>query len=125
DPLDPRPLVDLRRAVRDLVVVVDEAHTVVDTPVDPVLREIAALVERDHGLLVCGADAGALAAQYRGPAVEVARHRTGLLLGRCGPVESDLLGVRPVAGGPCPPGRGVLVIRGTAVPIQLADPGTP
>ncbi|MDU0312621.1 FtsK/SpoIIIE domain-containing protein [Phycicoccus sp. M110.8] len=125
DPLDPRPLVDLRRAVRDLVVVVDEAHTLVDTPVDPVLREISALVERDHGLLVCGADAGALAAQYRGPAVEVARHRTGLLLGRCGPVESDLLGVRPVAGGPCPPGRGVLVIRGTAVPIQLADPGTP
>ncbi|MFC8503529.1 FtsK/SpoIIIE domain-containing protein [Pedococcus sp. NPDC057267] len=124
DPLDARTLVDLRRAAPDLVVVVDDAETLVDTPLDPVIREVAALVERDRGLLVCGSDATALAGQYRGPAVEVARYRTGLLLGRCGTLEAELLGVRVPDGGAQRPGRGLLVSRGRATPIQVALAGS-
>ncbi|GAB3434693.1 FtsK/SpoIIIE domain-containing protein [Phycicoccus ginsengisoli] len=123
DPLDPRRLVELRQAAPGLVLLVDDADTLVDTPLDPVLREICGLVDRDGGLVVCGADATALAGQYRGPAVEVARHRTGLLLGRCGTLEADLLGVRLPPGGAWPPGRGVLVTRGGPTPVQVADPG--
>ena len=88
------------------------------------VREIAALVERDRGLLVCGANATALTGQYRGPAIDVARYRTGLLLGRCGTLEADLLGVRGPGGGAERPGRGLLVSRGTATPIQVALAGS-
>ena len=103
-----------------LVVIVDDADTTLDTPADPVLREIARSVERDRGLLVCAATSATLATQYRGVAVEVARHQTGLLLSPRGPADADLFGV------PAPrilervPGRGLLVARGTATDVQVA-----
>ncbi|NNM46291.1 FtsK/SpoIIIE domain-containing protein [Knoellia koreensis] len=122
DPASPETLVALRRRVPDLAVLVDEAHDLLDSPIEGVLREISSLLDRDGGLLVCGADAATLALRHRGLAVEVARHRTGLVL--CGDSSRpvDPWGLRlppdPSAG----PGRGHVVRRGVAVPVQVAQP---
>ena len=62
-----------------------------------------------------------VAATYRGLAVDVRRSRTGLLLGPPRPVDGDLLGTRlPQAmTTPGPPGRGVLVVRGRPLLVQV------
>ena len=96
-------LVALRRSVPDLAVLVDDADELLDTPLESALKQLAALVDRDAGLIVGGADADALSVQYRGLAVELARHRTGVLLGPASTAESDLFGVRvPVDRAACP-----------------------
>jgi S-DNA-T family DNA segregation ATPase FtsK/SpoIIIE len=120
DPATPDVLVSLRRRLSDLAVLVDDAHDLLDTPVEGVLREIGALVERDCGLLVCGADTGTLALRHRGLAVEVARHRTGVVLTGDLPRPVDLWGLRLPAGPGAGPGRGYVVRRGLAVPAQIA-----
>jgi S-DNA-T family DNA segregation ATPase FtsK/SpoIIIE len=103
-------------------VVVEDADRLVDSAVDGVLREVAALVERDEGLVVCGADVRGLATQYRGLAVEVARARTGVLLGPTSVVDGDVFGIRLAADPAAPPGRGHLVRRGRTIPVQVASP---
>jgi S-DNA-T family DNA segregation ATPase FtsK/SpoIIIE len=122
DVADPGELVSLRRAEPGLAVVVDDADRLVDTPVDDVLRQIASLVARDSGLVVCGADVRGVATQYRGLAVDVARARTGVLLGPTSAVDGDVFGLRLAADPTAPPGRGHLVRRGRVVPVQLAAP---
>ena len=103
-----------------LVVIVDDADATLDHPADPVLREVARSVERDRGLLVCAATSATLATQYRGVAVEVARHQTGLLLSPRGPADADLFGIRAPRVLERVPGRGLLVARGTATDVQVA-----
>jgi S-DNA-T family DNA segregation ATPase FtsK/SpoIIIE len=103
-----------------LAVIVDDADAAIETPADPVLREIARLVERDQGLVVCAATTATLATQYRGLAVEVARHQTGLLLSPQGPADGDLFGIRAPRSRERVPGRGLLVARGSATEVQVA-----
>jgi S-DNA-T family DNA segregation ATPase FtsK/SpoIIIE len=114
-------LVALRRGSPDLAVVVDDADQLLDTPLDDTLREVAALVDRDRGLVVVGARSDAVAVQYRGLAVAVTRHRTGILLGPTSATLGDLLGARVPVDRLAPPGRGYLVRAGVAVPIQVAS----
>ena len=121
DPGDLTQLVELRRAVHDLVVLVDDADQLLDTPLDAAVREMAALVDRDGGLVVVGARAESVSAQYRGLAVAVARHRTGILLGPTSGPAADLLGARVPVDRAAGPGRGHLVTAGVAVPIQVAS----
>jgi S-DNA-T family DNA segregation ATPase FtsK/SpoIIIE len=125
DGTDPAPLVALRRSVPDLAVVVDGAEALAASAMDATLREITSEVDRTGGLVVCGAEARALAIQYRGLAVDVARARTGILLGPASPVEGDVFGVRVPAEPDAPPGRGHLVRRGHLTPIQVALPAVP
>jgi S-DNA-T family DNA segregation ATPase FtsK/SpoIIIE len=81
---------------------------------------VSSLVDRDGGLVVAGASSSALSVQYRGLAVDLVRHRTGVLLGPASLSEADLLGV-PVPVDPgAPPGRGHLVRAGVATPLQVA-----
>ncbi len=87
-------LAALRRQVPDLAVLVNDGDQLLDTPLDAALREVAALVDRDGGLVVVGAKADAVSLQYRQLAVTVARHRTGILLGPPNPTAADLLGAR-------------------------------
>jgi S-DNA-T family DNA segregation ATPase FtsK/SpoIIIE len=120
DPTRSDELVALRRAVPGLVVVVDDADALVDSPVESALRQVSSLVDRDGGLVVAGASSSALSVQYRGLAVDLVRHRTGVLLGPASLSEADLLGV-PVPVDPgAPPGRGHLVRAGVATPLQVA-----
>jgi DNA segregation ATPase FtsK/SpoIIIE, S-DNA-T family len=122
DSADPTGLVSLRRSVPSLAVVVDNAEELLDSPVEAALREIATLVDRDDGLLVCGANTASLSLQYRGLAVEVARHRTGILLGPSSVSDADVFGLRIGVDPGAVQGRGYLVRRGCVTPIQVARP---
>jgi S-DNA-T family DNA segregation ATPase FtsK/SpoIIIE len=123
DPAQPGELVALRRAEPGLAVLVDDADELLDSPVETALKQLAALVDRDDGLVVAGADATALSAQYRGLAVELARHRTGVLLGPASAAEADMFGVRVPVDRAAPCGRGYLVRGGVATPLQVATTG--
>ena len=118
-----------RDAHPDLCLVVDGADGLVDAPVDPLLREIGRLVDHDGGVLVVGANSTNLATQYRGVAVEVSRHRTGLLLRPGSITDADLFGVRIRLDRAAPAGRGHLIRRGGVLLVQVArlrapdDPG--
>ena len=120
DPTRSEELVRLRQQRPDLVVVADYADQLLDTPLEPVLREVARLADRDGGLVLCGASSTSLATQYRGLALEVARDRTGVLLGPGTIGDADLFGLRLRPDRTAPPGRGHLVVRGRAVPMQVA-----
>jgi S-DNA-T family DNA segregation ATPase FtsK/SpoIIIE len=121
DPAQVAELVALRREAPDLAVVVDDAEQLLDTPMDATLREVAALAERDGGLVVVGVTAEALSVQYRGLAVAVARHRTGVLLGPTTTTAAEAFGVRVPVDRAAGPGRGHLVRSGVTVPIQVAS----
>jgi S-DNA-T family DNA segregation ATPase FtsK/SpoIIIE len=120
DPTQPRELVALRRAVPDLAVLVDNADELLDSPVEAAVKQVASLVDRDHGLVVAGADTSALSAQYRGLAVELARHRTGVLLGPSSAAGADVFSVRVPVDRAAVPGRGYLVRGGVATAVQVA-----
>ncbi|HEY7720654.1 MAG TPA: FtsK/SpoIIIE domain-containing protein [Pedococcus sp.] len=124
-PDDAGALIAARQQHPGLSVLVDDADTLLDTPVEPVLREIGRLADRDGGLLVCAAKSATLATQYRGVAVEVARQQSGLLLCPQGPAEGDLLGVRVPRWRERVAGRGLLVRRGSAIELQVARAGGP
>ncbi len=114
-----------------LLVVVDDAERLLDTAADAAVCRILAeqaradraATDRPCGVLVAG-ESDALHSIYRGCTVEVRRSRSGLLLGQSGPLDGDLLGVRLSRGIRTRAGRGVLVRRGTATPIQLATTET-
>ncbi|NYG07741.1 S-DNA-T family DNA segregation ATPase FtsK/SpoIIIE [Phycicoccus badiiscoriae] len=120
DPTKPDALVATRRAVPDLAVLVDDADELLDSAVEATVAHVSAMVDRDGGLVVAGADAGALSAQYRGLAVELARHRTGVLLGPASSVEAEVFGVRVPLDPGAIPGRGYLVRGAVATPLQVA-----
>jgi len=115
-------LVVARRAHPDLVVLVDDADGLVDSPVDPVLREIAHLAERDGGVLAAATTPDAVLTQVRGVVIEVARRRRGLLLAPTGRGDGAAFGVAVPRGMPSRPGRGLLVAGGAPTRIQVALP---
>jgi S-DNA-T family DNA segregation ATPase FtsK/SpoIIIE len=116
---------DLPRECPGLAVVADGADELLDTRAEDLLRDFSRQVERQGGLLVVGASATTLMTQYRGVGTEVARERTGILLGPRSALEGDLFGLRLRADPQAPPGRGYLIRRGRALPLQVALTGTP
>ena len=123
DEHDAGGLVEARRRHPELVVVVDDADRLLDAPVSSVLQEVVDAVDREGGALAVAATTDRLATQFRGPAVEVARRRTGVLLTPRGFADGDVLGVRTQPTEPGPPGRGLLVRSGRSVEVQLGRPG--
>ncbi|MGL4177241.1 MAG: hypothetical protein ACRCSN_14320, partial [Dermatophilaceae bacterium] len=117
-PADTDRLVARRRQRADLLVLVDDADRLDDTPVLPVLQEIADLVGRDGGALVAVTSSVGLPTRFRGLDVELARHRAGVLL-RPRPGDGDPLGVRRVRVSHDGAGRGVLVHAGSVTEIQV------
>jgi S-DNA-T family DNA segregation ATPase FtsK/SpoIIIE len=115
------------RANPDLVVLVDDADQLLDTPVEPVLRELARAARQGRGLVACSASTATLLTQYRGVAVEVARSQVGLLLCPRGPSDGELFGL---PGGRWHtgavrdrlPGRGLLLTAEGPVDAQVAVP---
>ncbi len=118
----PEPLVALRHATPTLAVVVDGADELTDSAFGAPLLEMGRLVDHDDGLVVCGTSTASLATAYRGLAVEVARHRTGILLGPGGPAASDVFGLRLTPDPGAGAGRGHIIREGIAVPLQVALP---
>lgn len=115
-------LIELRRAHPDLVVVADDVGRHLDSPVVPVLEQIADLVERDGGLIAVAGEAAGIGLRARGVGAAVARGRTALVLGRPTTVDGDLVGVRLARVRDGGPGRGWLVADRAAVPLQVALP---
>ena len=113
----------LRRAHPDLVLLVDDVDSLDDAPVVPVVREIMGLVDRDRGLVAMTTSPAAVLGRFRGLDVEMARHRTGLLLSPR-PADGDVLGLRRLDGIPSWPGRGLACTPGEVTELQvfLADP---
>ncbi|MCW2880051.1 MAG: segregation ATPase FtsK/SpoIIIE -like protein [Sphaerisporangium sp.] len=107
------------------VVIVDDAELVSpDSPLGLALEStLRSGRDGEHGLLIAGTT-GDLATAYRGFVAEARKARTGLLLSVQSPADGDLFNVRlprGAVGGP--PGRGLLVVSGTATPIQTALSG--
>jgi hypothetical protein len=96
---------------------------VLDTPVEAVLRAFRGTLDRTMGAIICAANSVALASQFRGVAVEVSRHHTGLLLSPRTVADGDLLGIRvPTGTASHHPGRGFFACHGEAVEVQVARP---
>ena len=103
----------------------DDVELLTEVARAPELEQLVAGA-RDNGLLVVGAGTTSdLLTTYRGLAVELRRGRTGILLHPGSPIDGDLFGLRLSAaelpGARPPPGRGLLVQHGCAVPLQIAD----
>ena len=87
------------------------------------LLEAALLEARDGGpTVLLGGTTEDLLVGFRGPVVEARRSRCGLILAPRSPHDGELLGTRlpqPGSAEP-PPGRGVLVLRGSITTVQVA-----
>jgi len=119
-PADGEVLSELLRTRADLTVLADDAETLHDTRVErPLLTLLHPDAEGVHAVVLAGS-AGEMAGCFRGLTVEARRGRTGLLLGRLGPGESDLLGLRLPPRPAGPTGRGLLVVRGQVTHVQVA-----
>ncbi|KGN40404.1 FtsK/SpoIIIE domain-containing protein [Knoellia aerolata] len=120
DPWEPRALLDARRAHPDLVVLVDDAERLEGTPVEPVLHEIAALVDRDGGALVVATTPPEVVTRFRGVVPDVARAQRGVLLGPRVPSDGEPFGIRAPRGVAAVPGRALWVSGRRHVEVQVA-----
>ncbi len=107
-----------RRSHPDLVLLVDDADLLGEAPAVPVIREITGLVDRDDGLVVVATSSAEVLTRFRGVDVEVARHRTGILLNPVG-TDREVLAEAIPDGIPRVPGRGLFVSRGVATEVQV------
>lgn len=114
---------ELRQAHPDLSLLVDDAEGLDGTPVEPVVLDAVDDLERAGAWCVAAVDARRAASLYRGVVPELARHGAGVVLSPTSPSDGDLLGVRVEAARHRLPGRGVIVLDGVPVPLQVADPG--
>ncbi|AXH94811.1 FtsK/SpoIIIE domain-containing protein [Ornithinimicrobium avium] len=111
----------IESALRDHsgTVVVDDAHLLAGSRTEDLVLGWSA---RTGGDLLVGGELAACSGLFRGLVVEVARHRTGVVLQPDQPGQGAVLGVRLPVDGRRVPGRGVLVQRGGCTPIQVALP---
>jgi S-DNA-T family DNA segregation ATPase FtsK/SpoIIIE len=120
DPWQAQELVEAKRRHPHLVVLVDDAERLDRTPVEPVLLEILALVDRDDGLVVASATLTAVASAFRGVVHDVAREQSGVLLGPRTPGDGEAFAIRAPRGLRPVPGRALLVSGRQHSEIQVA-----
>ncbi|KGN37006.1 hypothetical protein N803_16450 [Knoellia subterranea KCTC 19937] len=123
DPWEVDPLVRARQEHRDLVVLVDDADRLEGTPVEPLLTEIAGLVDRDGGAIVLTTTPGAAAQAFRGPIHAVAGAESGIALCPRTPGDGEPFGIRAPRGLLAIPGRALLVSGRRVEEIQVAIGG--
>ncbi|MGH8891190.1 MAG: FtsK/SpoIIIE domain-containing protein, partial [Acidothermaceae bacterium] len=107
-----------------IAVVVDDAELVTDTPAATALDRFMRTARDCGHLVVIAGTTEDLAVGFRGFVVDARRSRTGLLLTPRSPLDGEALGVRLPrdTGSRLPPGRGLLISRGVANPLQVAIP---
>ncbi|ADU47803.1 FHA domain containing protein [Intrasporangium calvum DSM 43043] len=115
----------LREAHPDLSVLVDDAEGLDGSPAEPVVLEVAHDLGHPSSWCVAAVDARRAASLYRGVVPELARHATGVVLSPVSPNDGDVLGIRVEIARHRLPGRGVIVLDGATLPIQVADPRLP
>jgi S-DNA-T family DNA segregation ATPase FtsK/SpoIIIE len=110
-----------------LAVMVDDAELITDSPVAAILdRFIRTARDAGHIVVIAGS-VDELAIGFRGFLVDARRARSGILLNPRSSLDGEVLGVRLPrstggAGGIAPPGRGLLVVRGSITHLQVALP---
>ncbi len=104
-----------------VVVIVDDAELLGDTPAAEALARFARNARDHECAMVVGGTTTDLAAGFRGFVPEVRKTRAGLLLCPGSPADGELLGVRlpRTALFPGPPGRGLLLLDGTQLLVQV------
>jgi S-DNA-T family DNA segregation ATPase FtsK/SpoIIIE len=107
-----------------LAVVIDDAELLADGRVAILLEQLVRRARDGEVLLVvAGATQDLLLHRYRGWLADVRRTRTGLLLDPVSHTDGEVFDLtlpRSVAGG-WPPGRALLVVRGAARLVQVAE----
>src|SRR5207253_2446116 len=132
----PSSLSDLTAVTHGLpancAVLVDDAELVMQTPVAAVLDWLMRTARDAGHLVVLAGTTEDLSVGFRGFVVDARRARSGVVLCPRGPLDGELLGVRLARRYPSPtaPGRGLLVVGGSTVTLQVALPpplrsGTP
>lgn len=99
------------------VVLVDDVEQVLDTPLEPVLASMAA--DPHHTVLAAGGT-GPLLSAFRGLPTLGRVHRSGVLLRPQAPSDGEVLGVRALLDDTAPVGRGVMVVGGEQLVVQVA-----
>jgi DNA segregation ATPase FtsK/SpoIIIE, S-DNA-T family len=74
------------------------------------------------GTVVLACEPAQVVTAYAGVLADLRVHRTGLLLGDLSPGDGEGFGLRLPPRPAGPPGRGLLVVRGRAVTVQVALP---
>ncbi|HEX5968443.1 MAG TPA: hypothetical protein VFY88_08205, partial [Intrasporangium sp.] len=115
----------LHRTHPDLSVLVDDAEGLDGTPAEAVVLDLHHDLDGSGAWCVATVDARRATSLYRGLVPELARHGTGIILSPSSPTDGEVLGVRVEAARQRHPGRGVLVLDGVPVPVQVADPSLP
>jgi S-DNA-T family DNA segregation ATPase FtsK/SpoIIIE len=124
DPRDGEFAAALAGAAGPIVVLVDDAERVLDTPAAGPLDRFARDARDGGQLLVVAGATDELAIGFRGFVVEARRSRCGVLLAPRGPLDGEVFGARLPrdTGGRVPPGRGLLIEHGAATVLQIAAP---
>lgn len=103
----------------DAVLVLDDLDLMVSDALEETALEHLRRCRTGRGAVLAAGSTAELGATYRGVAHELRRRQSGLIL-QPGRHDGEVLGVRlPQTHRPVP-GRGVLVVRGQAVEIQVA-----
>jgi len=108
-------------------VLVDDAELIDDTELgDAVQALLRSARDGEHAVVIAGTTED-LSRGYRGFIADARKTRTGLLLGVQSPDDGELFGLRLPrnAAYTGPLGRGLLILAGTATPVQAALPPTP
>jgi S-DNA-T family DNA segregation ATPase FtsK/SpoIIIE len=109
------------QAFGPVAVVVDDGELLVDAPCAVAFEAVLREGRDGQRALVVGGTTAEMVNGYRGYIVEARKSKSGLLLNPEHPMEGELLGIKPPrsAVGPMPKGRGLLVSRGTYLPVQV------
>ena len=115
----------LDQALGPVAVVVDDGELLVDGPCAPAFEAVLREGRDGQRALVVAGTTGEMINGYRGYVVEARKTKSGVLGSNPEhPMEGELLGIKPPrsAVGPMPKGRGLLVLRGTYLPVQVPTP---
>jgi len=107
-----------------VVVVADDAELLGESPLAEPLTRFLRSARDGGGAVLVGGTTEELTNVYRGFVTDVRKSRCGLLLTPGSALDGDLLSVRlpRSTGGAYPPGRGLFVLRGEIVPVQVPLP---
>lgn len=119
---DREDLIRLKREHPALTVIVEDVDGLDGSPVDPVIRELVEVAERDHSLVILTTASASIAVRFRGLDVEIARRsRAAILLWPTAERgAADVLRARDLDGIPSVPGRAVLISPTETIEVQIA-----
>jgi S-DNA-T family DNA segregation ATPase FtsK/SpoIIIE len=110
-----------------VAVLVDDAEVITDSPIASDLDRLMRAARDAGHIVVLAGSTDEMGIGFRRFLVDAGRARSGILLHPPGPLDGEVLGV-PLprsTGGSAPPGRGLLIVRGSITQLQIALPAPP